>query len=397
MTDRPNLFKTAQLSQYHLMGVVIPGACTLLGLYAHDLWLNHAYNIDKLMSHLSPAFTEGRGWLASLVVIVLFLIVLLVGHCVASLSSLLIDRMLASRLYGYPYKRLLYRCFIPSFRGQGKRVCSQASYVLLTIYVLALGFILPLIGRTSGRILFIGLLIWLTFVLVLTASIIIASTKVRVSNISDKIDKHTDDKMKFPPEYRERSDIQKYWEDTQKQRREKAADVKNAIKENVPVMVRLMAGAFELMSLPMQLFRLRGAFTRDFQQRCFETFCRVFGRIPSESNAFWLPALSVISRHGPQPAHIFAIFNQYQLMRNLTMSVYILFIYQIVWDIFVQLHGGLQAIPCWQHYTWISCTLLVHFAFKMRYWNVYYNWYTKTVFRCFVIDNMPYTDSNTEN
>ena len=385
MAEKPKIFPEIRLSQYHIIGVVIPGACVLLGLYAQDVWLNDSFNVEEIKNHFADAFAKGKGWAASLVMLTGLVFVLLVGHFVASLSSLLIDRMIVGRLYFYPYRRLLDRSIIPSFLGTGKQYCSQAINALFVICVFITIVACPIIGRIPKQeqgwfyitVIVALALLWFAFIEIFF--VIVLYFKKSIFDHRGQIDTYD----KTIEELGGR-DAEKCWNLTQGRIAEKEKNIKKKIKEEYSF-IYMMSKVFKLFSFPRRVFQLDKPFRKDFQKKYFTHCNHVFGKVPSDTNAFWMPALSTIGHGGSLGEDIRTIFYQYQMMRNLTMSAYILFVYQIIWDIAMNLQG--RSVPWEKHVAWLSVTFSLYFFFQLRYWNLYYNWFSKTLLRCFVIEN----------
>lgn len=108
------------LTVYDALGYIVPGGLFLLSVFLFDFWAAHQpiesihgpqpQLVTPLYSVLARLYSQSirEDWLITLIFgLSLLATTYAVGHIIASVSSCLIDRLLVSRGYGYPYATLL--------------------------------------------------------------------------------------------------------------------------------------------------------------------------------------------------------------------------------------------------------------------------------------------------
>jgi hypothetical protein len=104
---------TMPFTAYDFFGYLVPGGSVLLCVYLFEHTLISApytgarvpvlHVLEMITEWLSPGMTFGKSLLAFTCLLIMAYVV---GHVVALLSALFVDRVFVTRTYGYPYERL---------------------------------------------------------------------------------------------------------------------------------------------------------------------------------------------------------------------------------------------------------------------------------------------------
>jgi hypothetical protein len=109
---------TAHLSAYDILGYLVPGAACLLFIFLFEYWARHIHDIGILNGELHTpvnsivklfdiSLTNSSWVLGAVFLAVVMASAYVVGHLVATLSALIVDRTLVAKGHGYPHVLLL--------------------------------------------------------------------------------------------------------------------------------------------------------------------------------------------------------------------------------------------------------------------------------------------------
>ncbi len=398
---------------YDIFGNVFPGAVFLAALYLYD----RIFGTVTLSSSIGKAIStpDISKWLEfGLVAILDLIVVYTLGHLIAALSSAFVDRMLMDRVHGYPYKRLFFGVLTVGWTGEVKQVFIKAARCLFNTLFLVAIFFAPLISFSF----WMGLIVSSTLILLIIMLVFMLTTgqiaRAFVRKYEDSIPK--DDRKPFK-ELRMRLVLDKalhhqspYRPSNRRESRERHKRLKKglpdtrwdrlirALRLRYWRMMRVIlpfAGAlacqlervFTLVEdFFFSLFRLKTPFPKSFQDAFINRFEEVFVPLTAqgmETNLFWLPAIHVCQKDQANRGIIQQAFNLYSFLRNMMMASYILAVYSMFVHVFAGKHFVEKYIV--PYYWWAGLTVICALIFQVRYLNVYHNWYTKHVFRTFML------------
>jgi hypothetical protein len=352
----------ASFASYDVLGYVVPGAALMILVVSAESLMKAAckgphaqrvpFPILTAASRLRDSLPEGEVWAAGALLLLVYLSYL-VGHIVASLSGLLIDRALVAKGYGYPYWFLLnFKEGHPGYHSQSffrGSLFWTSSLILIWTWFLATGYWV-LFGFSA--------LIWL-----LIGGAILAFAKEVLA-----------------VERRGQSSLGRAHPNT-----EQVPETKTG------AMVFLAVYEFAYEKLATQLSKLlhtRRAFDETFCSLYEELFFRRFGLKAREAmtNNFWYSYLYVLKTE-PEFAPLAANWLRlYAFARNLSCALFMATIYVV-------------ALATWQfaatdYYMNSQTATLIHVCLAtsvimlLRYWYLYVCYYSKFVFRAFVYSGL---------
>jgi len=354
-------------STFDFFGYVIPGTMLLLGLYVHDrVLLNGMGPFLKICSAIiSKPKQLLNPYLFPLVLFVGMIVAYIMGHIVSAIGSALLDRMIIDRVNFYPYVKLLNSLFKIEPKEMFKRRCSK----MILLVLLTLNVLMAIWGPSK---LVLCVLIFGFFLLLF---------KLLVDNMFRK---HGEPQfISLDDSLKERWRCLNCFE--WRVRIWKA--IFFILNEVVIVGEKACRLTFGTV---LSLLRIGHAFPKPFQHLFKEKFERVYGRDPNgfETNVFWL-AVTYIVQHLPSNAALAQrAYNFYTLNRNLSITFFLLLWYGIVvhfyWLGNLAIKLSEEQVENMYYIWWIILTAAFTVILVLRYYNTYYNHYTKLVLRSFV-------------
>jgi len=331
---------------YDTLGYLVPGLTMMVGIYLHCKFFGIEVLAEKLKGILPILSETDFKWVYSLIVITIILYIgYIVGHLIATLSAIIMDKLVVERIFGYPFERLFkdylepdriekhkrkfYRIVLTVFLAELIWIAAEGFYNLVSLYLaIAIGIFL---GFKLGY----G---WL--------------------NQNDPRD-HYDLRDK------------NHW-----QRRFAKWCWKYLIKWWFLSISYLFFDSWAYLFL--SLLRMRKPFREEFRKKFLVEFEDVFGLEAQDvgTDVYWL-TYSYLRQHKPGCAKLLHKWlSLYGFTRNLAISFFLLFIYGIIINT-IRHYGG-------PYLAWCVVTGVTAVIFGLRYYYLYYNYYSKFVFRAFV-------------
>ena len=351
---------TSPFATHDFFGYLIPGLLFVAGLYFHDTMIldgdGPVHNLveavavrgqDGAASATTKPADQGTspqeilGFTAVAFSLVASCYIL--GHLVSALGSALLDRAVIDRVTHYPYVRLLGHLFtIHPIEVQKRR------YFTVILFLILISIVdIAVQGPSHALWVPVGILL----MVVLGRITMRRSEEERESGV-----RHLARPFRM---------------------------VIDAMVTFGNAIIRLMFGWI------YTLLRLGGRLPNGFAEMFNKKFQAVYGREPNNlgTNVFWLSATYVMSRHPTHYAMAQRAYNMYTLMRNVCMVCLLLFGYGVVLHWTRNPAGGTQvAQNAWNkdYLLWVSATGCAAVLLWLRYYNTYYNHFTKLILRSFV-------------
>jgi len=331
---------------YDVFGYLIPGAVAMMGIYLHGAILdvrntftdNKPAQFDEFVNRL---FLSGpSNWYEYTGLSFVFLIVAyILGHIIGSSSSALIDVMLVKRMHGYPYQRLLTMQESSSEKTFAKRkgMLARGSFGLFFVGMALLAV------RTAPCI-------YMTIALGL--SLVILAVRMLYADCDDT----------------------------------PASGWATTLFCIGSILSLGLAWVYTVVStLIASAFRMNEPLPEGTQQLFRKSFEKVFG-VPPDSNklgtdCYWLTCLYLSENSPENYKSIVQWLRLYAFARNLTMTFFFLFLYGAVIGRFDPFRSTQQ----YPYYCWWPISMgFLSLAFLIRYYYLYYKYYSKCIFRAFI-------------
>jgi len=349
------------LSTYDIFGYVIPGVTLLLFIILFEFWFLH--EVSNISGIHTPLYTLikitylnvfSNNWVLSIAYLLILLnFSYVIGHVVSSASSLLIDRILIYKGYGYPYETLLnipsheIRLYSSTFY---KGLFFWTNIYLLSRYIsfisLELFYFFNLLSNILG---------WIIVVFIIL--------KLIIGPIRDK------PKSKIYIFFL--NGFGRYFR-----------------KPIQFVLTKLFPLPYDLLSNMISRFiKTRKIFDSEFIKNYKEFFKDNFKLDPdkSDTNNFWLSYCYVADKSQTLNGLIVNWLHLYSYSRNLSMAFYLSFIYCLF-----SLHTQLP-LSNFSEYKFLKIIPFLIFTIFMvmliRYFYLYYSYYSKFIFRSFLYLN----------
>lgn len=341
--DNEHVKSLWRFDAYDIFGYLIPGATTLVGVYVHG----RMFGVDVVFDKTKEVFPDlgGLAWHESLIWILLFtMLAYITGHLVASISSLVMDKWVVERIYGFPYQRLFKNYIGVSSYERQKRCFYKGMMGLM------LGFLIYLAVRSFDRI--------SLYVLIGLGVVVLIKVGFTVLNQRD---------IRTPYAHRG---------EESRQYRFAAWCWKYVIRW----WLMPLAYVFDLVCYSLLSFwRLQKPFYPEVQAKFVEKFEEKFGVNPEEAgtDVFWLTYCYLCQNKPACTRLIQHWLNLYGFGRNLAVAFFLLFIYGVIMKNF---YTG----DPYDYLTWCLLTGIGAVLFGLRYYYIYYNYFSKFVFRAFV-------------
>ena len=350
------------LTAYDIFGYLIPGITFLICVLSFEFWAIHKLGD----SFHAPCFTLlkityfdtlERNWALSILYVAILLnFTYVIGHIISSASALFIDRMLIFKGYGYPYEFLLN---IPSKTPPYSRSFYRGLFFWLNAYLLC-SYYICITNCTLDYLIKItrGILWFLTLVSIV--KIAVSSIIVNPKSPLFKVFKCFS-KSKFGPFV--------------------VRPTKFFITKIFPVFYDLTA------SMLSRYINTRRSFNEEFITRYKYHFKSNFSLEPenSESNNYWLSYCFVADKSPVLSRLIVNWLHLYSYARNLSMALYVAFIYCFISLLIQKSHFEITTLYALK---WLPLGLFLLFIVMLiRYYYLYVCYYSKFVFRSFVYLN----------
>ncbi len=364
------------------LGYLIPGSLLALGLCAFDrLFFKGGSQHSKVIFDLLPRKADLLNpYVFPLALAIGVILVYTAGHLISSLSSGLIDRMLVDRIGYYPYVNLLSPLFHKEHRERLKRQYSKAAFFSFLIGCLLLGIL--------------TIHLW---VLCLTGGLVAGILLCRglLSNHLNRLRRRGDRTSRIRAHaFRTRRPSPALFRMALKRRlkaRLQAAGVGRGtlIIDGIFFWVNEAVGRIsDLCGLTfgtsLRLLRIGQPFPKKFCCMFRKRFIEIYGTDPNklQTNVFWLAAMYVVGNRPNQTRLAHYAYNIVTFTRNVAMESFLLFCYGVI--MFAQMTPDYQHKHVGYYVAWLWITGLAAFFFGLRYYNTYYNHYTKLILRAFV-------------
>lgn len=354
------------ITAYDVLGYMAPGGTLILCIFLFEVWVERIRRMglaaDKdLHVPMYTAFTTFAGKLsnADWVLSALFLIVVLgiayvVGHVVASLSALLMDRFYLAKAHGYPYEWLL------DLKDDDGKSDSRSFYRGLFLWVNVVVVAAYLMVAHLG-LPFVDLPVWAQWVtLGAIVAFIIFSSIVK-------------------------------WLVSTHRARDRNEDATDSVAEwagrGEGWLTHVFSGPYRFIASRVKKLLFAGAdFDDEFKSSYKEKYQRLFGYDPvtARSNNYWLSYIHIRQTSNELTRPIDNWLRLYSFARNLSTAFYASFLYAAVWFL---AHGRPVAQDCYQLQLLRVIPvlfLIAAFAMLLRYFYLYTYYYTKFIFRAFV-------------
>jgi hypothetical protein len=337
-------------SSYDLFGYFTPGVVIIVGVYIHTRLFKITL-LENLKCILIP-YWPSQWYEYAVFVFLGVLIVYVIGHLVASISSALIDSMLVRRMHGYPYQKLFSKYFPVGDNDQRRRLFAKTSFGVFFV-----GLFLLAIRRAPLVLAEIAL----------ATSLMLMFLRMIYTILMDR--KHSTVAGLI------------YW-------------------TSCPLWILFGYPYWYIIKTFGALFRMNKPFADWFQDRFFQAFDRCFGVNPLiddkekhppsndrtyiDSNCYWLTYCYVID-HSPESAKMIAGWlNLYSFARNTGMAFFLLFLYGAIIGRSESMRTNETCC------VWTITTGALSVAFTLRFYYLYYKYYSKHIFRAFVtLDAVP--------
>jgi len=319
---------------YDFFGYLFPGLVAFLYLlaffyYAYESGFQWVTSLLPLTYH----FLEGIFYFISIVIIIY-----VIGHAVATVSAVLFDRMIVSGIFGYPFVNLL------GFKKK-RRIYHEAAYKYFFI-LLNLALITPLLnGKFASTNMVITILVFLMGVIALSRFLLEVMRKfIKEERIQAVGNREIVRLLLVPDRY-------------------------------------FLAPILEALSRMMHTDK---ALPKEFINRYEELFRKQFGMEAKDAGTenYWLCYFKATSGNPYHTGTIKTWLHLYGFARNVSCASYIMAAGLTAW-IFFKGDNSLS----------VRVLLLIATAnawvFFIRYWMLYYMYYSKSIFRIFLTSQSP--------
>lgn len=390
---------------YDVFGYLIPGIVLLLGLYAYDNvfrlsgfvdWSKFSLTISKPETVSEPEAgpetktgSKPTGWDGAIVFtkfLGFLLSAYLAGHIVATFSSIILDKMVSERIQGLPYRRLFRKL---RFKGIERHERD--------LYRTIFGCILVMLLLVSVRCKF-DFVAWFIFSLIIIFIIIKASFSFCVrddirnpyrykdpSSPKYKYYQYADSAIRFRP-----SSILDFFHVKWPQAIKKCKCLKKLFLRldswmKIGSLIRGFGFPYIIIEKALlPLLRMCKPFSDGIQDLFLRKFEDIFDINPekAKTDVYWLTYAFVCEKSPLYTKLIHKWLSLYAFARNVAVSFLLLFIYGVVARL---KHGPQGANYAW----WCSITAVLAVHFGVRYYYLYYNYYSKFIFRAFLTLTSP--------
>ncbi len=341
----------SKFNAYDAFGYFIPGGVLLIGLCVLS-WAKVSEEILNLNQYFLISDMHNTNWQFFISAIpIILLLVYVLGHFVASVSAILIDKLIVERTLGYPVYRLFGKILdyeeCPVLRYAHR--CQQFYKSLLMLFVITVAF--ASIHANNVYSIFFGV----TFIVVLVLKLFFSMFCL------------------------------KDWHDPTSIRNNRSRQMRMA--NCIWTKCRLLLWPFYGFLFPLVvytvlslLFRMCKPFETVFQESFAKKFNETFDLNIKEAgtNIYWLTYSYLHQNDKNNVPLIRHWLNLYSFARNLSASFFLLFIYGIYLLKFSEYSEKTVVAK------WCLCFGIGAVVFWLRYYYLYYNYYSKYLFRAFL-------------
>lgn len=354
MSDQPTEKIIVPVSHYEIFGYLFPGATCILSIFLFEFWSKNY--LDKLGMIHTPIYTifyncskiEKRSWDFSLIFLVsLFIAIYISGHIIASISSLLIDRILIKRGYGYPHSFLLNPSSNPQYDDEGKLSAEfyKGAFFWINLFVIYL-YLLDFVRKE-----FVGMSVFIekAFIGIAFSPILVFIMYIFIRWI--------------------------WW--------------KKKSKWAYNCLTICFSFLYEKFTkLLSEYLGTREAFTNEFIL-LYKKYYKATFNISAENkdtNNYWLPNFYVCLKSPEFKAKLDDWRKLYSYARNLSTAFYIAFLYCFI-QIFIQstIYMRVDKYELFVIFLIPLFFFICSFIMLYRYYYLYINYYSKSIYRMFII------------
>lgn len=352
---------------YDKLGYLVPGLTTIIGICLHYCMFlgietpskEVTKDVTKELNEILPLlFKIDFKWHESLIAITIFLYVgYIIGNLVATLSSIIMDKLVVERIFGYPFERLFKDDLEPHRIEKNKRYFYRVALALFLTEIIWIAAKGPYNRVSLCLVISIGIFLLLKIVY----------TLLNQRDFQDSYDLR---------------DVN-HW-----QRKIATWCWKYLFKWWV---VWVSGFIFELWAKALlSLFRMQKPFREEFRRKFLIKFEQVFDMDAKDigTDVYWLTYSYLCQQETACTKLLHKWLSQYGFARNLAISFFILFVYGITINTFYNLEGPYLA--------WCIVTGVTAVLFGLRYFYLYYNYYSKFVFRAFMSETIDITGNEAE-
>ncbi len=335
----------SSFSLYDTFGYFIPGTTFVIGFYVflEIIGFNQEFNTKGYFDAMTQDFPT---FFAVFPVLGLFVYVL--GHFIASISTVIMDKLLMERTLGYPFRRLFYRSLdwekSDRLRYLHRNRTFYKSIVASSIISVSFNFM--------------GANWWYVYFLSIAIFFLVFKSLFSLLSLED---------IRDPDSLREGGS-----------KRLRCAEIIWHIFK--PSLILFYASFDLAIYLLLYLFRMCKPFEKKFQDKFSTKFKKTFGITVEEAgtNVYWLTYSYIQQNEENSVPLIQNWLNLYSLSRNISTVLLILFFCGLYPEmIFKDANTAILD-------RWLICTGIGAIVFWLRYYYLYYNYYSKYIFRAFL-------------
>ena len=326
-----------------VIGYLVPGTLFLLGLYLYDeiFKLDQFDSFAKQLPTIITDYTKLPGFI-SLGTFFLFL-AYTTGHLISLLSSALIDKLIMERTQGYPFQRLFNK--VIGLNTYTRRM--KQFYKVFLLFLWFAMFLVAMYGYNAKTI-----LLFIPCIIVLFSKLTMSLLFLR----------HVDDPWSLKSEDHP------------------ALKIANSSWSYFFVWILWpFVKIYNIFSKGvLSAFRMSKPFHVEIQHKFIKKFKDTFDLDPTavDTEVHWL-TYSYLHQNDPSSIKVIRQWlHLYTFARNLSTAFFLLFLYGLVMNNHID-EKSMGRI--WILVTWIGFLL-----FGLRYYYVYYNYYSKYIFRAFI-------------
>jgi hypothetical protein len=342
---------------YDVFAYFMPGLALFTLIYVYESRIQQHAGVTlhapvyHFLERTQSVLAKDTNWAVSLVCVIAAIgVAYVVGHIVASLSALIIDRVLVYKGYGYPYENLLElpdRNRTPLSSSYYKGMFCWINIILLEVYYsrtnLPQTHLMPEIIKGTGVFLIV------VTILKTASSFVMHEYPKLPGRIACSVAGRV---ALFPVHF---------------------------------LLVRIFPALYDVSSMMLANFiRTQRGMDRPFIDAFklhYKTRFKQDADI-ANTNAYWMPYCHVAEKSPTLYKLAMNWFNLFSLSRNLTVTLYIAFIYSLTWLYF----QGNKVHDCDKLYSQLMPALFYcgSMLLLVRYYYLYSSYYSKFLFRAFV-------------
>lgn len=354
------------LTSYDIFGYIAPGMTLIISLVFFEVYAKHFLNNSEniihpffnLFEYVESNLSHGNpNWFASIAITIIILIVcFIIGHIVASISTLFVEGLLIAKGHGYPYQIVLDRNYN---QYTIKKMYYRGIFAWFNIFaLLVLTEIFYSLKQTNHALALTNNKYWPLYVI---GFMTILKLIFSESNI---------DAFKKRPQSHDN------WFYTKG-------------KSLIFYSFRIFAGIYDLIFNQITHSLRIKSFSQWFIDKYDNAFFSHFQIYRKDAGAgnHWLPYLYV-REHSVGIIHSIDNWKRlYLFTRNLSTSFYISFVYSITWLCYHQenLCNNLSTVHYLFLYPFIF--LILSFFLHIRYYYLFVAYFSKIIYRSFVYSN----------